>query len=118
MATPVTPLELKGLLEGGQPPLLLDVRRRPIFEATDSMIPGAAWHDPEKVSQWAGTLPRGRRIVVYCVHGHQVSQETAARLQQAGLDAVMIEGGIEGWKAAGGRIVLKAAPKQTQGDVQ
>jgi len=38
-----------------------------------------------------------RPIVVYCVHGNEVSQEVAAALIAAGIDAVCLDGGIVGW---------------------
>lgn len=45
--------------------------------------------------------------MVYCVHGHQVSQGVVDRLQAEGLLACLIEGGIEGLKTAGGNVVSK-----------
>lgn len=89
--------------------LLLDVRRAAAFERADSLIPGARWCDPEQVSQWVGGLPAGAACVVYCVHGHEVSQGTAQRLREAGVDARYLQGGIEGWKAAGRPTVPKPA---------
>jgi Fe-Mn family superoxide dismutase len=40
-------------------------------------------------------------VVVYCVHGHEVSRATALRLRAAGLDARFLRGGIAAWEAAG-----------------
>src|SRR5689334_24705537 len=31
--------------------------------------------DPEDVANWVKTLPRAGSVVVYCVHGHEVSQK-------------------------------------------
>jgi hypothetical protein len=42
-------------------------------------------------------LPIGRPVAVYCVDGHEVSQGVAAALLAAGIDAVVIDGGIAGW---------------------
>jgi Fe-Mn family superoxide dismutase len=86
---------------------LLDVRRAPVYELAAHRIPGAEWRDPAQVDTWAGTLDRARPVVVYCVHGHEVSQGTAQRLREAGFDARYLRGGIEGWKSAG----LELAPK-------
>ena len=43
----------------------------------------------------------GSRVVVYCVHGHEVSQGIAAALSEDGLDAGYLIGGIEGWSSLG-----------------
>jgi superoxide dismutase, Fe-Mn family len=85
---------------------ILDVRRAGVFEQATTMIPGARWCDPATVGHWAGELDGGRRVVVYCVHGHEVSRSTALRLRAAGIDARYLAGGIEGW-CAGGRTVAR-----------
>jgi len=36
-------------------------------------------------------------VVVYCVHGHEVSQGVTRALRTAGVDAAYLEGGIAGW---------------------
>jgi rhodanese-related sulfurtransferase len=94
--------ELQAQRKRGSPLLLLDVRRRPVFEVADSTIPGAIWRDPEELDVWSNELPKGTTTVVYCMHGHGVSQKVAAQLQELGFDARYLEGGIEGWKEVGG----------------
>jgi rhodanese-related sulfurtransferase len=86
---------------------LLDVRRRPAFESEPRALPGAVWRDPGQVGIWASELKEDRPVVVYCVHGHEVSHGVAAHLRGAGLDAAVLEGGIEAWKAFGGPIVAR-----------
>lgn len=81
--------------------LLLDVRRSAVYRASDTILPGARWRDPAEVDRWAGTLPAGRAVVVYCVYGHEVGRATALRLRAAGLDARFLRGGIDAWQAAG-----------------
>ena len=83
---------------------LLDVRRRAAFDADPRIIPGAVWKDPEQVTNWAGGLNRDRSIVVYCVHGHEVSHGAVDRLRALGFQAALLEGGIEAWKASGGPV--------------
>jgi Fe-Mn family superoxide dismutase len=80
---------------------LLDVRRAGVYEQADSVIPGAAWRDPQAVDEWAGTLPKDEPVVVYCVYGHEVGRSTAMRLRAAGIKARFLRGGLDGWKAAG-----------------
>jgi Fe-Mn family superoxide dismutase len=90
--------------------LLLDVRRAGVFEQARTMIPGARWCDPALVSDWAAEQPADREVVVYCVHGHEISRATAMRLRAAGLEARHLRGGIDGWQAAGRPLAGKAAP--------
>lgn len=88
--------------------LLIDVRRKAAFDSARTLLPGATWRDPAMVASWIGELPRGRPIVVYCVHGHEVSRSTALRLRIEGFDARFLEGGIEAWAADGRPLQAKA----------
>jgi thiosulfate sulfurtransferase len=83
---------------------ILDVRRRPAFDADPVLVPGAIWKDPEQVMTWAAELNRGQPAVAYCVHGHEVSRGVVDRLRAAGIAAALLEGGIEAWKASGGAL--------------
>lgn len=87
---------------------VLDVRRAGVFEQAGSMLPGARWCDPARVDDWAGELPAGRPVVVYCIYGHEVGRSTALRLRAAGVDARYLVGGIDGWTSAGRPVVAKA----------
>ncbi|MFZ5548732.1 MAG: rhodanese-like domain-containing protein [Pseudomonadota bacterium] len=87
--------------------VLLDVRRATAFDQADAMIEGARWRDPVSVDRWASEVSTAGRVVVYCAHGHEVSQATALRLRAAGIDAHFLKGGFEGWKAAGRPVVPK-----------
>jgi superoxide dismutase, Fe-Mn family len=93
---------LKALITERARMTLLDVRRPPAFEAEPRLIPGAVWRNPAQVDRWAAELNPDRCVVVYCVHGHEVSRGVVDRLRELGLEALLLEGGIEGWKAAGG----------------
>jgi rhodanese-related sulfurtransferase len=54
-------------------------------------------------------------VVVYCVHGHEVSQGVAAVLQQRGIAARYLEGGIEeGWRTVGGDLDRRPTGGNTQ----
>jgi len=75
---------------------VLDVRRVPDHAASI-----------EQLAEWADTLPRDQDIVLYCVRGGAVSNSVVDALQTKGLKARFIEGGIEGWKAAGGEVAAK-----------
>ena len=82
-------------------PIVVDVRRSPAFEADDTVIVGAVRRLPEEVDHWRSGLPEGRSVVVYCAHGQEVSQNTAAALRAAGSDACYLEHGIAGWAELG-----------------
>src|SRR6267154_835367 len=107
--------EVLSAIRGGRPPLIIDVRRDQAFRAATDMIAGALWRDPERVTEWAGELPRASRVVAYCVRGHELSQGVATALVEHGIAAQVLEGGIEeGWKAAGGALDRKAARANTR----
>ena len=100
---------LSALIGGRADIALLDVRRRPAFETEPRLLPGAIWRDPERVATWAAELDQQRPVVVYCMHGHEVSQGVVDRLREAGFDAAVLEGGIEAWQAAGGPVTAPTA---------
>ena len=98
-----------------RPSLVIDVRRPQAFQAAADMIQGALWRDPGRVADWAGELPRASRVIVYCVHGHEVSQGVAKALLERGIAARYLQGGIEeGWKAAGGALDKKPSATNTR----
>ncbi len=111
----VSSSEVLSALRGDQPPLIIDVRREDSFRWATDMIAGALWRDPERISEWAGELPRASRVVACCVHGHEVSRSIASALCSQGITAQVLEGGIEaGWKPAGGALDRKPAGANTR----
>lgn len=88
-------------------PLVIDVRRTQAFEADPVMLAGATWRDPFTTDEWIKFLPRHREIVVYCVHGHEISKNACTALRAAGLKAQYLEGGIEAWKQNHAPTILK-----------
>jgi rhodanese-related sulfurtransferase len=97
----VSPEILYACLGTAAAPLVIDARRQAVFDADDTMIVGTIRRAPENVEQWRSDLPPGRRIVVYCVHGQEVSRGVAAALRANGIDAAYLEGGITGWAELG-----------------
>ncbi len=85
--------------------MILDVRRIADRDAAPGHLPGAQWKNPEQLAEWADSLPKDQDIVIYCARGGSVSNSVVDALQAKGLKARFIEGGIEGWKAAGGGVV-------------
>ena len=107
MDASISAAELRQSLDSDDPPLVIDVRRAERFRDATDQLRGALRRDPLRVTDWARTLPAAARIVVYCVHGHEVSQGTAAALQAAGISARYLAGGIERWRESGGALAAK-----------
>jgi rhodanese-related sulfurtransferase len=103
----ITVDDLRLAMGSRQPPIVIDVRRRPAFLAADSMMSGALRRDPEAVAAWGGALPKASAVVIYCVHGHEVSQRAAAALNERGIAARYVDGGLEAWAHAGGPLDQK-----------
>ena len=109
IANPISISSLLASYGSAASPLVIDVRRAPAFAADTTMLAGATWRDPFATEEWIKFLPRERNIVVYCVHGHEISKNACAALRQAGLKAEYLEGGIEAWHEHGGAMVKKHA---------
>lgn len=88
-------------------PLIIDVRRDEAYEQSARVIAASRWRDHRQTEQWASELPAGADVLVYCVHGHQVSQSSMAVLRSLGHDAKFLETGIEGFIEAGGTTVAR-----------
>lgn len=99
MDASITPAALQQSLRSAASPLVIDVRRHERFREARDLVRGALRRDPLRVAEWAKTLPASASVVVYCVHGHEVSQEATATLRACGRDARFLEGGLEGWLA-------------------
>jgi Fe-Mn family superoxide dismutase len=92
--------------------IVLDVRRKGVFDQAQTRLVGAAWRDPAEVDQWAASLPAGRDVVVYCVYGHEVGRSTALRLRAAGVAARYLRGGIDAWQSSGRSVESKGAHRE------
>jgi rhodanese-related sulfurtransferase len=102
MDASISSAELKKSLRGSEPPLVIDVRRNERFLESPYVLKGALRRDPERVMEWKASLPEASGVVVYCVHGHEVSQNAARAL-----GARYLEGGIEHWREEGGETASK-----------
>ena len=101
--------ELGKSLRSSTPPLVIDVRRNERFFEAGDFIRGAIRRDPAKIADWSKTLPQGANVVVYCVHGHEVSQNAAQAL-----GAKYLEGGIEHWREESGELAAKPKNASTR----
>ena len=91
----ISPVDLTACLGRADAPLVLDVRRKPKFLESPRILASALRCAPEDIAALIADGPP-RSVVVYCVYGHNVSEEAVAALRAAGWDASAVEGGIEG----------------------
>ena len=99
MKDAISPAELEELLGQDADVKVLDVRRREHRVDVEHPIPGAEWKDPEKIDEWSKDLGAHGEVIVFCVYGHNVSQDARDFLRKQGLRARIVEGGIEAWQA-------------------
>jgi len=114
MDASVTAAELRQSFQTDFPPLVIDVRKSDPFRSATSLAHGALRRDPLRVAEWSHSLPAAARVVVYCVHGHEVSQGVATELRNRGIDARYLAGGIEAWRAAGAPMAAKPSGASTR----
>jgi len=108
-APAISVASLRQSLASGRPPLVIDVRKGPTFLGAPNLIRGALRRDPLRVADWRKSLPEKANVVVYCVHGHEVSQNAAKAL-----GARFLEGGLEAWRAEGGDLFGKPKGASTR----
>jgi rhodanese-related sulfurtransferase len=106
--------ELQSRLAAKDSPVVIDVRRQAAFLADEKLLGGALRRDPEHLDAWSKSLPSGGEFVVYCVRGHEVSQDAARGLASRGITARYLEGGLGAWIDAGGGIDSKPRGASTR----
>ena len=109
--TSISPQDLADMIGTADAPVIFDVRRRAAYDAAPRVIASSRWRDHASTEKWGRDLPPGAKVVVYCVHGHEVSQSAAAGLRMCGLQAAYLQGGIEAFQAAGGATIGKVEPQ-------
>lgn len=101
----ISPDTLQHLMKTEESLCIIDVRKRPAFEESGRIITGAVWRPFDQMDDWAGDLPKDSTIIIYCVHGHEVSQGVCATLNQCSISASFLTGGFEDFVAAGGSTI-------------
>jgi rhodanese-related sulfurtransferase len=87
--------ELKAMIDGGEAPVVLDVREASELQIASFPIPVV--HVPlGTLPQRFTELPNGSRIICACRSGAR-SGQAAQFLRQRGYDAVNLDGGILAW---------------------
>jgi rhodanese-related sulfurtransferase len=98
-SAPVSRDQLEAELRRGEP-VIVDVR--PEIEYESGHLPGAVSIPVEHLAKRLRTLPRDRRIVVYCRGAYcQFADRAVSVLRRKGFDAVRLEGGWPEWRAEG-----------------
>lgn len=105
----ITPQALAARIGTSCAPRIVDVRRREVFEASATMVPGARWLDHRELDIHAAGWSVGREVVVYCAHGHALSQGAASQLRARGIAARVLDGGIDGYLESGAPRLLRTA---------
>jgi rhodanese-related sulfurtransferase len=100
----ILPGQVIGAIEGGDTPVLLDVRTRTDFETSPLRLPGAVRLEPEAVDTGNFTLDvqPEQMIVTYCTSREEAtSAAVAQKLRERGYKRVRIlKGGLGGWTNA------------------
>ncbi len=91
---------------------LLDVRKREARANSGETIASAIWRDPFKLPTDADLAQDPAPTLVFCVHGHEVSQFAAAWLLMHGADAVYVRGGFEALRRAGAPLTAPTAESE------
>jgi rhodanese-related sulfurtransferase len=97
--------ELNGLIGTANCPMIFDVRREAVLKAAPTRIAGSVWHGHMDIETAADAIDPAIGTVVYCVHGHNVSEIAAARLRAFGVNARVLEGGIEAFEKKSGLLI-------------
>jgi rhodanese-related sulfurtransferase len=81
--------------------VIVDVRLPQHWQGSDKKIPGAIREDPKAMETWAATLPKDKKIVLYCAKG-LTSARLAQQLVKMGLPQVFVlKDGLNEWEKAG-----------------
>lgn len=91
-------------------PHFIDVRRQEAAREAGFRAAGSVWRHHMRTAEWLPAMTPDHQIVVYCAHGHNVSEIAAAELGARGANVAILEGGFDAWRGAGGPCVRLEAP--------
>ncbi len=99
----ITVGDLRRLMDGGERPVVVDVRSPSIRKLDPRFIPGALAMDMAEVDQRLDQLPADRDIIFYCTCPNEASAaQVAKKLIELGYTRVRpLHGGLDAWLAAG-----------------
>jgi rhodanese-related sulfurtransferase len=105
----ISPHDLWTAIGSVSAPQVIDACRRDVYDTATGVLPASTWRGPGPVSRWAQPVDRRRPVVVVCKVGHNLGQAVVGELRADGYDACVLEGGRDGWEAAGLPLVARAA---------
>jgi membrane protein DedA with SNARE-associated domain/rhodanese-related sulfurtransferase len=99
----ITPTELKGRMDVGEPVYVVDLRDPLLLDDERYSLPGAVHLTPEQLLARKDAIPTDREIVLFCDCPEEASAVlVAVELQRNGLQRVRpLAGGLDGWQLAG-----------------
>ena len=99
----IGPYEVARLLEGNDPPAVLDVRLDPAYDQSPVRIPRSTRVNPTEFDNKPPDIDRSRMIVAYCsCPDEMTSARLAHRLNGLGYTKVrVLKGGLASWANAG-----------------
>ncbi len=99
----ITVGDLRRLMDGGERPVVVDVRSPSIRKLDPRFIPGALAMDMAEIDQRLEQLPADRDIIFYCTCPNEASAaQVAKKLIELGYTRVRpLHGGLDAWLAAG-----------------
>ena len=105
----ISPHDLWNAIGSADAPLIVDVRRRDIYDAAAGVLPASIWRDFTAVADWASSLDKTRPVVLSCKQGKELSQAPVAYLRSEGFDASILAGGYAAWTDTSLPLIDKAA---------
>jgi len=94
MTREISAPELQTMLAGDDPPAIVDVREP--WEIAICKLPGSIDIPLHRLPQRLQDIPSDRVVAVLCHHGVR-SLMAAQFLEENGIDAVSVSGGIDSW---------------------
>ncbi len=86
-------------VDAGAPLTVLDVRE--LDEWTSTHLPDVVLVPLSELADRVGDVPSGRPLYVICAAGKRSMTAATALVDQAGIEAISVAGGTNGWAAAG-----------------
>ena len=91
--------------------VIYDVRSHGYYDSDATRIQGSTRIDPNLIHQAKIENPEGKQVYLYCTCLREAtSSRIADELQQQGISAVVIEGGLRAWRKAG--LPLERVPSE------
>jgi rhodanese-related sulfurtransferase len=103
VAARLEPIELKKLLDAGEPVYIIDLRHPLEFLPEPYTLPGALHFAPDALTLRHQEIPRDRDVVLYCTcPSEATAAKTAMALHKLGIERVRpLRGGYDEWKRLG-----------------